>query len=157
MVMPGVNFPKTLAEAKVICNYMNAVGEMVNKAGMKFGYHNHSHEFNKVEEQCWYDYMLKNTDPAKVFFQMDVYWAVRGQVSPVEYFKKYPGRFTLLHIKDHKELGQSGMVGFDAIFNNTEVAGMQDIVVELEATDAPDILEGMRISAKYLLDNEYAK
>lgn len=157
MVMPGVNFPKTLAEAKVICDYMNAVGEMVNNAGMKFGYHNHSHEFNKVEDQVWYDYMLKNTDPAKVFFQMDVYWAVRGQVSPVEYFKNNPGRFNLLHIKDHKELGQSGMVGFDAIFNNIETAGTEDIVVELEGCDAPNILEGMRLSAKYLLDNEYAK
>lgn len=150
MVMPGVNMPKTLAEAKVICDYMNAVGEMVNKAGMKFGYHNHSHEFGKVEGQCWYDYMLQNTDPKKVFFQMDVYWAVRGQVSPVDYFKKYPGRFTVLHIKDHRELGKSGMVGFDAIFNNFEVSGTQDIVVELEGSEAPSILEGMRISIDYL-------
>lgn len=157
MVMPGVNTPKTLAEAKVICDYMNAVGEMVNKAGMKFGYHSHSHEFQKVEGQVWYDYMLQNTDPAKVFFQMDVYWAVIGKVSPVEYFKKYPGRFTLLHIKDYKELGQSGMVGFDAIFRNIEVAGTEDIVVELEESDAPDILEGMRQSIGYLLDNEFAK
>lgn len=157
MVMPGVNFPKTLAEAKVICNYMNAVGEMVNKAGMKFGYHNHSHEFNKVEDQIWYDYMLQNTDPSKVFFQMDVYWAVMAKASPVAYFKKHPGRFALLHIKDQKELGQSGMVGFDAIFNNIETAGTENIVVELEESDAPDILDGMRQSIKYLLDNEFAK
>lgn len=157
MVMPGVNMPKTLAEAKVICNYMNAVGEMVNNAGMKFGYHNHSGEFQKVDGQVWYDYMLQNTDPAKVFFQMDVYWAVIGDASPVEYFNKYPGRFAMLHIKDHKELGQSGMVGFDAIFNNIEKAGTQDIVVELEGSNAPTILEGMKASINYLLDNEYAK
>lgn len=157
IVMPDVNRPKTLAEAKVICNYMNAVGEMVNKAGMKFGYHSHAHEFEKVEDQVWYDYMLRNTDPAKVFFQMDVYWAVIGNVGPVEYFKKYPGRFTMLHIKDHKELGQSGMMGFDAIFNNLDTAGTQEIVVEMEESAAPDILEGMRQSINYLLDNDFVK
>ncbi|MCF0198494.1 MAG: sugar phosphate isomerase/epimerase [Bacteroidaceae bacterium] len=155
MVMPSVNFPSSLAEAEVICRYLNAVGALVDKAGMKFGYHNHSHEFGKVDGQCWYDYMLQHTDAQHVFFQMDVYWAVRGQVSPVEYFKRYPGRFTVLHIKDHKELGQSGMVGFDAIFRHLDVAGTQDIVVEMEGTDAPNILEGMRISAQYLLDNDY--
>ena len=35
---------------------------------------------------------------------MDVYWAVVGGVSPVEYMKKYPGRFDVIHIKDKNEL-----------------------------------------------------
>lgn len=150
IVNPGINFPKTLKEADIICKYMNAIGQKVNAAGMRFGYHNHSHEFGKVEDKVWYDYMLEHTDADKVFFQMDVYWAVRGQVSPVEYFTRYPGRFLLLHIKDHKELGQSGMVGFDAIFNNADKAGLRHLVVELEGSDKPDILDGMRESIDYL-------
>ncbi len=155
VVLPGVNFPKTLDEARVICDYLNAVGEMANKAGLKLGYHSHSHEFRKVEEQVWYDYMLQNTDPEKVFFQMDVYWAVVGDASPVDYFLRYPGRFTMLHIKDKRELGQSGMVGFDAIFNNIPTAGTQEIIVEMEESTAPDILEGMRQSINYLLENDF--
>lgn len=157
IVNPGVNFPKTLAEADVICKYLNKVGEMVNAAGMKFGYHNHSYEFNKVEGQVWYDYMIKHTDADKVFYEMDVYWAVRGQVSPVEYFKKYPNRFTLLHIKDHKEFGESGMVGFDAIFNNAEKAGLKHLVVELEASNRPNILDGMKVCADYLNAAKFVK
>ena len=157
IVNPGVNYPKTLAEADVICKYLNKVGEMVNAAGMKFGYHNHSHEFGKVEGKVWYDYMVEHTDPNKVFFEMDVYWAVRGQVSPVEYFKKYPGRFTLLHIKDHKEFGESGMVGFDAIFNNAEKAGLRALVVELEGSNRPNILDGMRVCADYLKAAKFVK
>ena len=157
IVNPGVNFPNTLAEADVICKYLNKVGEMVNAAGMKFGYHNHSYEFNKVEGQVWYDYMIKHTDADKVFYEMDVYWAVRGQVSPVEYFKKYPNRFTLLHIKDHKEFGESGMVGFDAIFNNAEKAGLKHLVVELEASNRPNILDGMKVCADYLNAAKFVK
>ncbi len=155
LVLPGVNFPKTLEEAKVICSYLNSIGEMANEAGLKLGYHSHSSEFQKVENVVWYDYMLQNTDPEKVFFQMDVYWAVVGDVSPVEYFKKFPGRYTMLHIKDKCELGQSGMVGFDAIFNNISTAGTDVIVVEMEESESPDILDGMRKSINYLLENDF--
>lgn len=157
IVNPGVNYPRTLAEADVICNYLNKVGEMVNAAGMQFGYHNHSHEFGRVEDKVWYDYMVEHTDADKVFFEMDVYWAVRGQVSPVAYFNKYPGRFNLLHIKDDKELGQSGMVGFDAIFNNFATSGTKYPVVELEGCNAPTILEGMKASIDYLLNADFVK
>lgn len=157
IVNPGVNYPKTLKEADIICKYMDAVGEKVNAAGMKFGYHNHSHEFGKVEGKIWYDYMVEHTDADKVFFEMDVYWAVRGQVSPVEYFNRYPGRFLLLHIKDHRELGQSGMVGFDAIFNNAEKAGMKTLVVELEGSNKPNILDGMKESIDYIKASKFVK
>ncbi len=156
MVVPWMDVPKNLNDAKLICRYLNEVGDMVNKAGMKFGYHNHAHEFQKVDGQVWFDFMLQNTDPAKVFFQLDVYWAVMAQASPVDYFELYPGRFTLLHIKDKRELGQSGMVGFDAIFKNLEKAGTEHIVVELEGSKAPNILDGMRQSINYLLENDFA-
>ena len=157
IVNPGVNFPKTLKEANIICKYMNAVGEKVNAAGMKFGYHNHSYEFGQVEGKMWYDYMIEHTDADKVFFEMDVYWTVRGQASPVDYFNKYPGRFLLLHIKDHRELGQSGMVGFDAIFNNADKAGMKALVVELEGSTKPSIMDGMKESIDYIKEAKFVK
>jgi sugar phosphate isomerase/epimerase len=118
---------------------------------MLFGYHNHAHEFTPVEGVLMYDYMLEHTNPEYVFFQMDVYWTVMGRQSPVEYFQKYPGRFTLLHIKDHKELGQSGMVGFDAIFNHLATAGTKYLIVEVEQYSyAP--AESVKISLDYLLN-----
>lgn len=132
VVTPWMPKVKRLSDLKVYCEYYNKIGEKCNAAGLRFGYHNHSFEFEKVENEIMYDYMLKNTDPQKVFFQMDVYWVVRGGQSPVDYFNKYPGRFELLHLKDHRELGQSGMVGFDAIFNNVSKAGTKHFVVEVE-------------------------
>ena len=97
-----------------------------------------------------YDYMLENTNPEYVFFQMDVYWAVYGRVAPVEYFAKYPGRFSMLHIKDHYEVGQSGMVGFDAIFRNLETAGAEDFIVEMEGSSYGDIMKTCQVSIDYL-------
>ena len=157
IVCPGFPVPNDLKGLKTYCDYFNAIGKRCKENGILFGYHNHSHEFNKVEDKVVYDFMLQNTNPEYVFFEMDVYWAVMGHAYPVEYFRKYPGRFKLLHIKDHLELGQSGMVGFDAIFNNAKVAGMQDYVVELEAFTNGNWKESMKMSADYLLNSSFVK
>ncbi|KAA6346751.1 Inosose dehydratase [termite gut metagenome] len=156
IVTPGMSVPKTLADLQTYCDYYNAVGKKCKDNGLAFGYHNHTHEFQKVENKLMYDYMLEHTDPQYVFFQMDVYWVVRSGHSPVEYFNKYSGRFKLLHIKDHKELGQSGMVGFDAIFRNIDVAGTKYIIVEVEEYNfTPE--ESVKQSLNYLLNSSFVK
>lgn len=143
----------TEAELKVMAEYLNAIGSRCNASGIRFGYHNHAHEFAKVGNTTMMDYFIANTDPAKVFIEMDVYWAVVGGAAPVEYMHKYPGRFELLHIKDKKEIGQSGMVGFDAIFRNFDKAGTKGFIVEMEEASTQNILKGLRESALYLRNN----
>ena len=87
IVAPWMSVPKTLKDLKTYCKYYNEIGKRCKAAGLSFGYHNHAHEFQKVEGKVMYDYMLENTDPDLVFFEMDVYWTVRGQKAPVDYFK----------------------------------------------------------------------
>ena len=148
---------KSEAEIKTYAAYLDAIGQKCNKAGIRFGYHSHSHEFAKVGETTMLDGYIANTKPENVFFEMDVYWAVMGGASPVEYFNKYPGRFEVLHIKDKYEIGQSGMVGFEAIFNNAAKAGMKDYIVEMEYASTPNILKGLRESALFLRNSSYVK
>jgi len=156
IVTPWMEVPKTLKDLETQCRYLDAVGAKCRQQGIVYGYHNHSHEFKKVEDKVMYDYMIEHTNPENVFFEMDVYWAVMGQASPVDYFNKYAGRFKALHIKDHREIGQSGMVGFDAIFNNSKVAGLQYIFVELEET-RNDIYTGLQQSIDYLKKASFVK
>lgn len=157
IVAPSMPIPGTLKELKVWCDYYNQVGKLCAESGMKFGYHNHSGEFQKIEDKVMLDFMLENTDARYVFFQLDVYWTVIGKASPVEYFKRYPGRFTLLHIKDYKEIGQSGMVGFDAIYKNADFSGVKYNIVELEATTSGNIMQGVKESIDYLLKADFVK
>jgi len=168
---------ESLDTLQVYCDYYNKIGEKCAAAGLKFGYHNHSFEFEKrypdptainnnpapntgrparTPQISMYEYMLANTDPSKVFFEMDVYWTVRGQRSPVDLFKKYPGRFLVLHIKDDKELGESGMVGFDAIFKNIETAGSKYLIVEVESYNLPPA-ESVKVSLDYLNNASFVK
>ncbi len=156
IVTPWMPKPETLAGLKIYCDYYNKIGEKCKAKGLKFGYHNHDFEFQEIEKQVMYDYMIENTDPNLVCFEMDVYWVVRGGKSPVDYFNKYPKRFELLHIKDNKELGQSGMVGFDAIFKNTDASGVKHLVVEVEKYNYAPI-ESVQKSLDYLLNDPLVK
>ncbi len=156
IVVPGVWTPATLAELQKQCEAFDEIGRRCAGQGVKFGYHNHSFEFNKIEDVPMLDYMIEHTDPENVLFEMDVYWAVIGDASPVDYFNKYPGRFKLLHIKDRREIGQSGMVGFDAIFNNADKAGMEGYYVEIEEfTNGEE--NGAKESVDYLVGADYVK
>ena len=157
IVTPAIGGQASLKDLQVYCDYLNEVGRRCKAAGLKYGYHNHAYEFEKVEGEVMYDYMLQHTNPDLVFFQMDVYWTVIGKASPVAYFNKYPGRFTMLHIKDEWEIGQSGMVGFDAIFKNADIAGLKDFVVEIERYNHEDILISFQESADYLLNAPFVK
>jgi sugar phosphate isomerase/epimerase len=125
---------KNLESIKNTCKYFNAIGAKCNAKGIRFGYHNHNHEFSKISDadELVYDYMLKNTDPKKVTFEMDVYWVYKGGQKAVEYFNKYPKRFELLHIKDEKEVGASGNIDFNAIYDNLAKAGTKFAIVEVE-------------------------
>lgn len=123
----------SLAGLKAYCDYFNTVGEKCNAKGIRFGYHNHDKEFStQLEGQTVYDFMLANTDPSKVMFEMDLYWAVVGGAKPVDYFNKYPGRFELWHIKDKAELGASGMMDFKGIWAGSAKSGMKYGIVEVE-------------------------
>lgn len=153
IVSPWLAKPDSLSQLKVVCEFMNEVGKLCAEAGLKYGYHSHSFEFQQIEGKRMLDFMLENTDPQYVFFELDVFWCVYGQASPVDYFTRYPGRFTLLHIKDECTLGQSGMVGFDAIFNHAEEAGVKGYIVEVECNPYPSVAE----SAKYLQAADFVK
>lgn len=150
IVTPYMNV-QTVKDLDLYCRYYNEVGRRCREAGLRYGYHNHAHELRKLEDDIVIlDYMLQHTDPECVFFEMDVYWMIIGKASPVDYFKRYPGRFEVLHIKDEREIGQSGMVGFDAIFRNAALAGTRQIVVEVERYSYADVLRSVRESLEYL-------
>jgi sugar phosphate isomerase/epimerase len=116
------------------CNYFNEVGAKCNAKGIRFGYHNHSAELSTKPDSIVvvYDYMLNNTEPSKVIFEIDLYWAVVGGANPVDYFNRYPGRFELWHIKDKEEIGASGMMDFAAIWAEAAKSGMKYGIVEVE-------------------------
>jgi sugar phosphate isomerase/epimerase len=81
----------------------NKAGEACRKAGVQFGYHNHFWEFlpdKNLGDKLPYDFLLESTDPAYLTMELDLCWITVAKKDPIAYFKKYPGRFSLVHVKD---------------------------------------------------------
>jgi sugar phosphate isomerase/epimerase len=156
IVKPSMPASKSLDELKMWCDFYNAIGEMTSKSNILFGYHNHNREFEKLEGEIIYDYMLKNTDPKKVFFEMDVYWVMRGGYNAVDYMNKYPDRFPVLHIKDEKEIGESGQLDFKSIYETAYKLGLKDSFVEVERYNFEPIVS-VRKSFDFLSSAPYVK
>ncbi|MCG8581063.1 MAG: sugar phosphate isomerase/epimerase [Bacteroidales bacterium] len=146
----------SLDDLKRYCDYFNAIGEKCNAKGIRFGYHNHDKEFEEIDGIVRYDYMLQNTKPENVMFQLDLYWIMVGEKDALTYFKNYPKRFELWHVKDEKELGESGKMDFEPIFKQASQAGMKEIVVEVERYNYTP-LESVEKSLEFLLKAPYVK
>ena len=93
----------TFEEAKIAVDVFNAGGKVFKENGLTFCYHTHGFEFQKYEDGTLLDYIIKNTNPEYVSFEMDVLWTYFGGGDPVGLLKKYGKRFKLLHVKDLKK------------------------------------------------------
>ena len=137
----------------------NEKGEICRKNGIKFAYHNHEYSFEVMEGQFPQDIMMQNTDPKLVDFELDIYWIVTGNQDPVEWFKKYPNRFVLGHVKDRlagtTERGASctlghGIIDYPKMMKYAKAAGMKYFIVEQERYDEGTPLECVENDAKYM-------
>jgi sugar phosphate isomerase/epimerase len=136
-----------------LAEILTALGKKCKKAGLKLLYHNHDFEFKKDDDGIvTIDYLLENTDPGNVNFQMDLYWVTKAGANPVDYFEKYPGRFKIWHVKDMDDQGRfapvgKGTIDFSKILANKKLSGMKYYMVEQDMTfEGLKPLEAIKIS-----------
>lgn len=135
---------------------LTTIGKKCEAAGLKLLYHNHDFEYKDNEDGIKpIVYLLENTDPKYVNFQMDLYWVTRAEADPVSYFEKYPGRFKLWHVKDMDEEGKfapvgEGTIDFKRILDKKDTSGMEKYFVEQDMTWDKKPLEVIKISHKGL-------
>jgi sugar phosphate isomerase/epimerase len=142
---------------KKVAEELNKIGEVMKSRGLKYGYHNHDFEFKNVEGHIPYDILLTETDKELVTFEIDLYWIKKAGKDAIEYFKEYPGRFELYHIKDMDNTEESyfteigtGIINFRELFANKNLAGMKYFFVEQDNYRNYSPLESIKISFDYL-------
>ncbi len=144
---------QTLDDYRRWAEWMNRTGQVCKEAGFQFGYHNHDFELTPIEGQRPFDILLQETDPSLVAMEMDLYWTVYGGGDPLEYFRRYPGRFQLCHVKDMTadrkmvDVGQ-GSIDFARIFAHAREAGLRHFFVEHDKPEDPT--QSIRNSYTYL-------
>jgi sugar phosphate isomerase/epimerase len=79
----------------------NKCGELCQKNGMKFGYHDDFNGDTVLKGMKIYDIIMKYSDPKLTVQQYDIanLYNAAG-TDPKDIIKQYPGRFPTLHVKD---------------------------------------------------------
>jgi sugar phosphate isomerase/epimerase len=154
---------------KKLADAFNRFGEATKKAGIQFAYHNHHFEFVPAGGKRPIDVILESCDPNLVKIEMDLFWTTVAGDDPLAFFKKYPGRFPMVHVKGLKDrlpkaettfipfaevfphltdVGTSDVIDWKRIFAQSKLAGITHYFVEHDQPQSP--FDSIRASAKYL-------
>lgn len=149
-------------ELKRFMELFNKNGELCQKYGMKFGYHNHDFEFSeKHGDRTLFDIILGETDPALVMQQLDMGNLYNGGGDALEIVRKYPGRFESWHVKDeipaangHEKyestiLGKGIVPVKDVLKIAIKAGGPNHFIVEQESYQGMSALESMKINLQF--------
>ena len=111
-----------------VIDLWNKSGQLCQKYGMKFGYHDDFNGDTVLHGMKIYDIIMKNSDPKLTVQQYDIanLYNAAG-TDPMDIIKQYPGRFPTLHVKDvmkEKNKGNS----HDSTILGKGVLNVKDVV-----------------------------
>lgn len=99
---------------RFMADQLNKGGQLASQSGIQIGYHNHFWEFRPFDDGSrGLDILIENTEKDLVVFELDLFWAEKSGVDSAAYFRKYPGRFPLWHIKDMDKNNTDPVIGPD--------------------------------------------
>jgi sugar phosphate isomerase/epimerase len=162
----GTDF--TIQDIQKAVEVFNAAGKLMYENGISFCYHPHGYEFRPYENGTLFDYLVKQTNPQYVNFEMDVFWVKHPGQDPIALLEKYPTRFLMMHLKDRRPgtegnqngtapdetnvvLGQ-GDVGIGAIMKAAKKIGIKHYFIEDESEHS---VEQIPQSLAYLKQLKY--
>jgi sugar phosphate isomerase/epimerase len=152
---------------KTMAGRLNDIGGKVKAVGLQYAYHNHNFEFEKIPDGSFgYDILLRETDHDLVKFEADCGWMVIAGAKPARYFRLYPGRFRMLHVKDFQREGKpnivlmgpgkplgmelgNGFIDYKPIFAAGKAAGIEHALAEQEAPYVRSQMESAKVSYQF--------
>jgi len=146
--IPHDNNVFTLENAKKAVDDFNRAGKILKENGLIFCYHAHGYEFQPYENGTLLDYLFRNTNPAYVSFQMDIFWIQFGGGDPVALLKKYGNRWKLMHVKDMRKGTKKDLTGGTSTEN--------DVALGTGELDLPAILKAAKKAGirHYFIEDE---
>jgi sugar phosphate isomerase/epimerase len=134
--------------AKKAVEDFNRAGKILKDKGLVFCYHAHGYEFQTYENGNLLDYIINNTNPKWVSFEMDIFWIRFGGGDPVALLKLYGNRWKLMHLKDLRKGAKKTSFGLTTPDN--------DVPLGTGELDIPTILtEAKKIGIKhYFIEDE---
>ena len=142
VLCPYIGMQPNMDAWKKVADRFNAAGELCNKHGVKFGYHNHSYSFAFVSGLKGQKVLLDNTDSSKVCFELDMCWSEAAGENTIAHLKEYGSRYELCHVKQLVEKGgegrpkqtdlANGVIDYTKLLRAAKDNGMKYYLVEQE-------------------------
>lgn len=131
----------------------NRWGELCRAEGVTFSYHNHDFEFARLGETTMWEVLVRETDPALVHFELDLYWIKYGGSDPETVLRDVGDRVPLVHLKDMAPddtrsdlpVGE-GTMPWPELLRAADEVGVEWFVAEQD--DPRDAMEDVEISLK---------
>lgn len=136
--------------------------EKLKAAGIRFGYHNHAFEFERIGagRATLFDILIEEGGP-DLMLEIDTYWAVHAGVNPVRLFERCHGRVPVIHLKDKEVVTKEGPVmapigegnlDWNEILPACKAAGVEWYAIEQDEYRR-DPFDCLRASFVFLMEN----
>lgn len=159
---------KTYDDFMRYMDVFNKCGELCQKQGMKFGYHNHDFEFTeRLNNVQLFDIMMRSIDPKLVVIQLDIGNLYNGGAVAMDVVKQYPGRFENIHVKDSIE-AKTGNAKYESCIVGEGIANVKEVldlatrtgsgevcIVEQESYQGKAPMDCMKINLQVMRDWGY--
>jgi len=135
------------------------IGMMCNDKHIRFAYHNHAYEFEKLDSGTTIlDALFEDLPTEVIGAEIDTGWVTAANVDPAAYIRKYSGRCALIHLKDTVKVGASfedrpvgsGTQDIEGIIKTALDINTNLFVVELDEAHGMTSLEAAAASRTYL-------
>ena len=142
----------------------NELTQKVKPHGMRMGYHNHTFEFQPMDDdeprgianiqrgELPWDIIFSNT-PRDFIMQIDTCNAMMGGADPLVFLKKYPGRSISIHLKEFSATNKNAILGegdvdWQQVFEICETTGGTEWYIIEEEKDVYPPLQGVEMCLK---------
>jgi sugar phosphate isomerase/epimerase len=132
-----------------------AAQRVASQSGLTMAYHNHDFEFDPLGATDGYEVLLDRTKGSGIQFEMDLYWTTKAGKEPLSYWRRLPGQFPMVHVKDSggapahemRTVG-AGTINFGALFAERKIGGVKHFYVEHD--NPPDPWQSVTDAARHL-------
>lgn len=138
------------------------VAKALKEHGKYFMYHNHAHEFQKLNGQLILERISQDFAPDVLGFTLDTFWVQAGGGDPAQWIEKLSGRLPCIHLKDYAYTSErkmavvgEGNINFDRVFEKAEAAGTRYMLVEQDDCNGEDPFDCLKRSHDFLRSNGF--
>ena len=119
--------------------YVKLIGEIATKHNLKLCYHPTSVALMPSEGVSALDKVAEKCDAETLLFEIDTFEAYQAGIKADELIKQFGQRIAALHLHDMENVGDSGMIDFDAVVKQASKSGIDNIYIEVHRFIQPPI------------------